>query len=212
MNPPHTPTSRSAAAEVGSAPSAATSLHSRAEDNLRFIRASMESATEFTGVSGLGYMLAGVSALGAAWLASQQASNSGWLVVWMLELLFAATLLLTLTALKARKQGTSLLSSNGKKLLLAFFPAMAVGGVLTLNFFLRDQVATLPGIWLSLYGAAVMTAGAYSVAAIPVMGGIFLLLGSLVLLTDLSGDLFLGVGFGLLHIGFGFFIWRHYGG
>ena len=188
------------------------SLHEKAEDNLQYIRASMEAATAFTGVSGKGYVLAGLSALIAAWLAEQQASSALWLAVWMVELFFAMSTMLYLTAAKARSQGGSLWSASGKKLLLAFFPAMAVGAVLTLTFFLQDYTSWLPGIWLSLYGAAVMTAGAYSVAVIPIMGGLFLLTGSAVLLTTMPGNLLLGLTMGGLHIVFGAIIWRNYGG
>ena len=189
-----------------------SALHEHAQENLRFIRAAMESATSFTGVSGLGYALAGATALPATWLAQQQGSNSAWLAVWMLELTFAALIAFSLTASKASKQGSSLLSASGKKLLLAFFPAMTVGGVLTLSFWFKDLVPLLPGVWLCLYGAAVMTAGAWSVRIIPVMGAVFLALGALTLLTPVSGNLMLALGFGGVHIVFGLIIWSKYGG
>lgn len=192
--------------------SSTTSLHKKAEANLQYIRESMERSTSFTAVSGKAYVIAGISALIATWLAEQQISESLWLAVWMIELLGAASVLLFMTAQKAQRQGESLLSTNGKKLLFAFFPAMTVGGILTLAFFLQGQLSWLPGIWLSLYGAAVMTAGAYSVAIIPVMGAAFILLGSVVLLTNLSSALALGIGMGGLHIVFGFIVWRNCGG
>lgn len=187
-------------------------LHEKAQDNLQYIRTSMESSVLFTGVSGKGYVISGISAFVAAWLAEQQPTPTLWLVVWMVELLFAMSIMLFMTAQKAIRQGGSLWSTNGKKLLFAFFPAMAVGGVLTLFFFLKGNVSWLPGIWLSLYGAAVMTAGAYSVAVIPIMGAIFLLMGSIVLLSSLPSNLILGLCMGGLHIIFGLCIWRDYGG
>lgn len=192
--------------------SAPSSLHDRAQDNLRFIRSTMERTTAFTGVSGVGYLCVGFSALPVTWLASQQNDSSAWLAVWMIELILAASIAFTLTARKANGQGTSLLSASGKKLLLAFLPAMFVGGVITLAFLLNGNVALLPGIWLSVYGAAVMTAGAWSVPIIPVMGGLFLLFGAITLLFPVSGDMMLALGMGGLHIVFGFMIWRHHGG
>jgi hypothetical protein len=188
------------------------SLQQHAADNLRYIRATMESATAFTGVSGKGYVLAGVSALIAAWLAAQQATALTWLGVWMLELLLAGSVALLMTLHKSEQQGKSLWSASGRKLLLAFIPAMGVGGVLTLALFLRGDLTLLPGIWLSVYGAAVTTAGAHSVRIVPVMGGCFMLLGALTLLLALPTDLLLGLGFGGLHIVFGLLLWRHYGG
>lgn len=172
----------------------------------------MESATAFTGVSGKGYVLAGVSALIATWLAAQQATALTWLGVWMLELLLAGSVALLMTLHKSEQQGKSLWSASGRKLLLAFIPAMGVGGVLTLALFLRGDLTLLPGIWLSVYGAAVTTAGAHSVRIVPVMGGCFMLLGALTLLLALPADLLLGLGFGGLHIVFGLLLWRHHGG
>lgn len=188
------------------------SLHEHAAANLRFIRATMESATAFTGVSGKGYVLAGTSAVIAAWLAAQQATPLTWLGVWMLELLLAGSVTLLTTAYKSESQGKSLWSASGLKTLLAFIPAMTIGGVLTLALFLRGDIPLLPGIWLALYGAAVTTAGAYTLRIVPIMGIAFMVLGSLVLLFPLPGDLMLGIGFGGFHILFGVLFWRQHGG
>src|SRR5690606_23349653 len=188
------------------------SLNQHAEENLRYIRSAMESASSFTGVSGKGYVLAGISAAIAAAVAGQQLTADAWLLVWMLELVLAAAMGLGLTVRKANRQGMPVWSHSGRKLLLAFLPAMTAGALLTLSFYLHETIELLPGIWLSLYGAAVMTAGLWSVRIIPLMGICFLLLGALVLLTPVPGDLMLGLGFGGLHVIFGSILWRYYGG
>ena len=187
-------------------------LHERAADDLRFIRDTMERATSFTGLSGRGYVAVGVTAIAAAWLASRQASPGAWLLVWMLELPLAATLAVGLTARKARSQGGSLGFHMGRRLLLAFSPPMAVGALLTAALYLGGEVGLLPGVWLGLYGAGVMTGGAYSVRVIPVMGAAFIALAGVALLTTLPGDLLLGLGFGGLHVVFGLIVWSRYGG
>lgn len=191
---------------------APVSLHEHAQDNLKYIRDTMESATSFTGVSGKGYVCAGLTALAAAWLAAQQTSANAWLGVWMGELLLAAILAFAMTAIKARSQGTSLWSANGIKLLLAFLPAMTVGGILTVALYLRGDLTLLPGIWMCLYGSAVITAGVHSVRIIPVMGILFILLGTVVLFAPLPANTLLGLGLGILHIVFGIIIWRNHGG
>lgn len=187
-------------------------LHERAEQNLHYIRTLMEGSQSFTGVSGKGYVIAGVTAAIAAWLAAGQANPAGWLLVWMLELAVAGLFAFGFTLSKAHRLGESLWSTTGKKLLLAFLPPMSVGAVFTL--FLAGQEATewLPGVWLCLYGVAIMSAGAYSVSVIPLMGLLFLLLGSATLLLNLPGDLLLGLGMGGVHTGFGLLIWRYHGG
>ena len=57
-------------------------------DNLRFIRETMERAGSFTAVPGMGGMLMGVSALGAAVAggASDRAWTAGWRSGWVRRL------------------------------------------------------------------------------------------------------------------------------
>jgi len=188
------------------------SLHERAADNLEYIRVTMERATSFTALSGLGFMLVGVTATGAAWLASLQTSSGAWLAVWLAELVVAVAIAVGTTARKARSQGTSLLSHAGRKLVLAFLPPLVVGGILTVSAHLAGDHHLLPGIWLGLYGAGVMTGGAYSVRAVPLMGAAFVALSAVSVFGVLPGDLLLGLGFGGLHVFFGLLIWRRYGG
>ncbi|MFW6080009.1 MAG: hypothetical protein ACODAE_10330 [Gemmatimonadota bacterium] len=187
-------------------------LHERAADDLRFIRRTMERATSFTGVSGKGFVLAGVTALGAAWLASLQTSREAWLAVWLAELALAGPLVLGLSAAKARREGASLRSHTGRKLLFAFSPPMAVGALLTAALYLSGGFDLLPGVWLGVYGAGVMTGGAYSVRVIPVMGAALIALGGVALLAPVPADLVLALGMGGLHILFGTMVWRRYGG
>lgn len=187
-------------------------LHERAADNLRYIRETMERATSFTAISGSGYVLVGVTAIAATLIAAAQPTQERWFAVWVAELLLGGLLSVGMTARKARSMGVPLRSHTGRKLILAFAPPMAVGAVLTVATWLSGSYALLPGIWLSLYGAGVMTGGAYSVRAIPLMGAAFIALGTLALLVPALGEPLLAVGLGGLHIIFGVIVWRRYGG
>ena len=59
-------------------------LHERAVADLRFIRQTMEGASAFTTISGVGLGVIGVTALGAGLLAGRTA-DAGWLGVWVAE-------------------------------------------------------------------------------------------------------------------------------
>ena len=66
---------------------------------------------------------------------------------------------------------------------------------------------------LLLYGAGVVTGGAYSVRSVPAMGAAFMALGVGALCAPPGwGNVFLGAGFGLCQLGFGAWIWRRHGG
>lgn len=188
-------------------------LHLRAMDNLRFIREIMEGAARFTAVSGLGEVAVGVTALGAAWIATRQSTPLGWLIVWLLEALVGVLVSVTAIVRKARRTDVALLSGPVQRFVLGLLPPFAAGGMLSAVFFLQGSYAVLPGLWLLLYGTGVVTGGAFSVRIVPFMGIAFMGLGACALIAPASwGDLFLAAGFGGLHIVFGAYIaWRHGG-
>ena len=187
-------------------------LADRALDNLRYIRATMERAGSFTAVPGWGQVVVGVTALGAAVVAAQQQSTLNWLVVWLAEAMVALTVGGWTMVRKARAVNDSLLSGPGRRFGLSFLPPLVVGGLLTVALYLGDARALIPAVWLLLYGTGVITGGAFSVPIVPVMGLGFLLLGAAALFAPGLGNWLLAAGFGGLHIGFGFWIARRYGG
>jgi hypothetical protein len=194
-------------------PDDAPDLSVRAMDNLKFIRETMEHAGSFTAVPGWGGVAMGVSAIGAAAIAAVQPNDGLWLRVWLAEAIVGATIG-TLTMLqKARRGQTSLLSAPGRKFALAYAPPVVVGALLTLALLHTTAFHLLPAVWLLCYGAAVLTGGALSVPAVPVMGLCFLAIGAAALWTPVAWrDPLLAVGFGGCHIIFGVIIARRHGG
>ena len=83
---------------------------------------------------------------------------------------------------------------------------------MTAVFYRAGISGFLPGIWLLLYGAAVVSGGWASVRVVPVMGACFMVVGTLALLLPGWNDLFMPVGFGGLHVVFGTIITVKYGG
>jgi hypothetical protein len=188
-------------------------MHDRAMDNLRFIRETMERAGPFTAVSGWGEMVIGATAIAAALVADAQPSVDRWVAVWLAEGMLAGSISAWATSRKARSNGVPMLSGPGQKLVLAFAPAMLVGAALTAALTLHGLQAMLPAVWLLLYGVGVTAAGTYSVRAVPVMGAAFVAVGVVALFTPPAWNTaLLIVGFGGLHLVFGFLIARRHGG
>jgi hypothetical protein len=182
-------------------------------DDLRFIRDTMERSAAFTAVSGVGYMILGVTALAAAALAARQTSSFAWLRVWLADGVLAAAIGLLACTWKANRRGLPLFSGPARKVALGLAPPLVAGAFLTFLLFRAGLASALPATWLLLYGAGIITGGAFSVAIVPVMGLCFMLLGGLAVLAPAAwGNSFLAAGFGGLHIIFGFLISRRHGG
>jgi hypothetical protein len=182
-------------------------------DDLRFIRDTMERSAAFTAVSGWGQVLLGATAIAAAMLAARQTSSFAWLQLWLAEGLLAVVIALVTCSWKANRRGLPLFSGPARKVALGLAPPLVAGAFLSFLLFRAGMQTALPATWLLLYGAGIMTGGAFSVRIVPVMGLCFMLLGGLAVLGPATwGNWFLGAGFGGLHIIFGLIIARRHGG
>ncbi|MCA1817837.1 MAG: hypothetical protein LC746_15860 [Acidobacteria bacterium] len=188
-------------------------LHARAMDNLRFIREAMEGASSFTAVPGWGQVAIGATAFVATWVAWRQPTARRWLLVWLAEALLSSVVAGITMWRKARAREESLLSRPGRKLITNMSPPLFVGALLTVVLFRINAISVVPSVWLLLYGAGVVTGGAFSVQIVPVMGLCFMLLGAAAaFLPWAPSNALLAAGFGGLHVVFGFIIARRHGG
>jgi hypothetical protein len=188
-------------------------LEDRAADNLRFIRETMERAGSFTAVPGRGGIAIGLTAIAAAGIASHQPSTARWIFVWLAEAVLAMFLAVLTVARKAHAARMPLFSGPGRKFTLGFAPPMIVGALLTAALYRDGEIRMLPGMWLLLYGTAVVSGGSFSVRVVPMMGVCFIVLGAAALVSPASwGNGYMMGGFGGLQIVFGLIIARKYGG
>ena len=188
-------------------------MHTHAMDNLRFIRSTMESSTSFTSVPGLGGVVVGLTGLFAGVLAALPAFAADWLVIWVV----AATVALVqgglFMAKKARGEGVSLWRGVARRFFFSVTPPLVAASVLTVVLAGSAAARVIPGLWLFMYGSAVISGGTYSVRPVPIMGVCFMTLGLVALVAPESwANGLLTLGFGGLHIVFGAIIARRYGG
>ena len=188
-------------------------LHERAEENLRFIRETMERAAAFTAVSGWAEIGIGLAALVASVVAVRQASIEWWLTTWIATAVLSVLIAGYAIGRKARVTGIPLLSAPVRRCALSFAAPVAAAAVLTVALYEADRPDLIAGMWLLLYGAALITGGIISVRLLPVMGLCFLALGTAALAAPAGWrDAWMAAGFGGLHILFGALIVRRYGG
>lgn len=187
-------------------------IEHRAADNLRFIRDTMERAVSFTAVPGWGGFVIGLTALAAGVVAWGRPPRQQFFI-WVAEAILALAIGFLAVGLKSKRLALAPGSRAARRALLSFTPPLAAGAVLSVVLYRIGALGVLPGLWLLLYGAAVVTGGAFSVRIVPVMGLCFMLVGVVsLLLPQAWGNVFLMIGFGLLHMTFGCVIARRHGG
>jgi hypothetical protein len=188
-------------------------MHDHAIDNLRYIRQTMENAGSFTAVPGIGGILMGATALGAALLAGHGSGTLSWLAIWLAAAVAALTIGVIFAARKAHSVKMPLLTGPGRKFVRGLVPPMVAGAIVTAALYRAGMSAPIPGAWMLLYGTGVVTGGAASVRVVPVMGICFMAVGTLALFAPAPwGNGLLAAGFGGLHILFGTLITVKYGG
>jgi hypothetical protein len=188
------------------------SMNDHASANLRYIRETMERAGSFTAVPGWGGIFMGISALIAAAVAARMPTRDAWFAVWMGE---AALAFVVGCWAMIRKAQTArvFLKGPGRVFALSLCPAMFAAIVLTVVLHRQGIFSLLPGLWLLLYGVAIVAGGTNSVRLVPMMGICFMVLGVLSLASGGEWpNLSMGMGFGVLQVVFGGVIARRYGG
>lgn len=184
----------------------------RAADNLRFIRDTMERAASFTAVPGIGGILIGVTAILAGGAAVNRNAGQQF-TIWCAEAILATLIAYVAVRRKSKRLAMSLQTRAARRALLSFMPPLMAGAVMSAVLVRIGVFSVLPPLWLLLYGAAVVTGGAFSVRIVPVMGLCFMLTGACAALSPAAwGNGFLIFGFGALHIVFGAVISRRHGG
>jgi hypothetical protein len=193
--------------------SESSALHARAMADLRFIRETMESAAAFSAFSGWGLILIGGVAIVCGLVAARQPTHLGWLTAWVAAAGVSAVVGALSTARKTRTAQEPLIPGPARKFALSLAPAVVSGALLTGALEGSGRFDLLPGMWLLLYGAGLVAAGAWSVRVVPVIGTAFMVLGAVGLVLPLSWSNWLLIaGFGGLHVAFGVIVGRRHGG
>ncbi len=155
----------------------------------------------------------GVSAILTALISQQLPSEDLWFASWLGEAALALFIGGWAMVQKAKVVKSTILYGPGRKFALSLCPSMIAGALLTVVLYQNRMFSMMPGVWLLLYGAAVVTGGAFSVRVVPMMGVSFMAMGAIALFSPFEwANWFMAAGFGGLQIAFGVVIARRYGG
>jgi len=188
-------------------------IQGRAAEDLRVIRRAMERSSTFTAVSGYGGVAMGAVGVVAAVAGAMQPTVERWLASWLTAAAIAFAIEVVAIRRKAMQAGVPLSGALARRFALGLSAPLAAGAALTAGLSSAGNWSLMPSVWLLLYGAGVVTGGIVSVPTVPVMGLCFMALGVVAMATPSAwGNIWLGVGFGFVHICFGFYIARKHGG
>jgi hypothetical protein len=187
-------------------------IESRALGTLAFIRTSIESSGSMAVPGMAGITMGGIGII-ATIVASVPSTAPYWLQIWLVAAAIALAVGGAMMAREAAESGHARYLGPVRKFLLCLCPALFAGAALTFVLWRTNSTNIIPGVWLLLYGCAVLSASTVTIPRtmklICIMGSLFMLLGLLAFIAvPGTHTLILGMGFGALHTIFGILIGR----
>jgi hypothetical protein len=185
-------------------------IESRALGTLAYIRTSIESSGSMA-VPGMAGIVMGLIGIVATISASIPRGARHWLEIWLVAAAVAFAVGGAMMAREAAQSGHARYLGPVRKFLMCLCPALLAGAALTFVLWRTENTNLIPGMWLLLYGCAVLSASTVTIPRtmrlICIMGALFMLLGALAFAAPPSSHtLILGMGFGALHTIFGILI------
>ncbi|MFL5741731.1 MAG: hypothetical protein ACJ75B_16005 [Flavisolibacter sp.] len=194
-------------------------------DDLHEIRKIMQRSSRFLSLSGLSGIAAGVWALAGAWLAFRRTNeyliqeeqgprHSAFqdLKNYLFFLAIAVLVLALLTAFyftwrRAGKNKTPLWDHTARLLTLNMMIPLVAGGIFILTLLQYHEWRFVAPACLIFYGLALVNGSKYTLSDIRYLGIIEIVLGLVNTQYMGFGLIFWAVGFGVLHIIYGFLMW-----
>lgn len=204
--------------------------HNQSLETLTEIRDLMQRSSKFLSLSGLSGIFVGIVALGGALVAylrlkTDALSYDGMSDVseltrgeMMRFVLLDGTIVLVLalifgvffTIRKAKKSGQSVWNSTSKRLVISLMIPLVTGGVFCLAMFYRGILWVSFPATLIFYGLALLNASKYTVRDVEYLGICEVILGLISLFMTGYNLLVWALGFGVLHIVYGTYMYFKY--
>lgn len=196
--------------------------------NLAEIRSMMERSSKFLSLSGWAGIMAGIYALAGAVIAWKIFDFNPLGTVYnnqpetfplaLIKVILLALIILILslgTAIflsskKAKKKGENVWNPITKRLLVNMAVPLTAGGILTLILISKGLLGFIAPFTLLFYGLALYNAGKFTYEEVKILGLIQITLGLISSWFVNYGLLFWALGFGLVHIIYGIYMYYRY--
>jgi hypothetical protein len=200
-------------------------------EDLQHIKKMMERSSRFISLSGLSGISAGLCALIGAWVAhpyvfgqkdfltsaSNLYINDISIVIfnklfWIAAITFIAAFVsaFVFTWLKSKKDGTPIWDNTAKRLLINVSIPVAVGGLFLFRMLHYGTFGLVAPGCLIFYGLGLINASKYTLDEIRYLGYVQIMLGIINLWFVGYGLYFWAMGFGIMHVAYGVYMWMKY--
>jgi hypothetical protein len=185
----------------------------------------MERSSRFISLSGVSGIIAGVIALIAAWVGNYFIRSSGedfgsmifnpslvqkLMITCLLTLLAAIFFGILFTIRKSKKKNLKIWNGPTRRLLVSMFVPLLAGGIFCLVLSFNAQFHLVAPAMLIFYGLALISSSKFTFSDIEYLGYCQLALGIIALFMVNYGLIFWALGFGVLHIIYGFMMQKKY--
>jgi hypothetical protein len=204
-------------------------------EDLQHIKKMMERSSRFISLSGLSGISAGLCALIGAWvahpyvfgqkdlvidnnLALAQAATNDYAIIlntylfWIAAATFIGAFISAFffTWLKSKKDGSPIWGNTAKRLLINVSIPVLVGGLFLFRMLHYGTFGLVAPGCLIFYGLGLINASKYTLDEIRYLGYVQIILGIINLWFVGYGLYFWGMGFGVMHMLYGVYMWMKY--
>lgn len=193
---------------------------------LREIQSIMAKSSRFISLSGLSGIAAGICALIGAFFARQSISayfrdysqythtpsalRDRLIIIGLIVFIAALITSFLFTLRKSKKDNTPIWGTTSLRLLWNTMLPMGIGAILIFKLIMQNNYELVAPACLLFYGLGLINGSKYTLSEIKYLGYAQLFLGVLNLWLPMRGLYFWAIGFGVLHIVYGFVMWYKY--
>jgi hypothetical protein len=132
------------------------------------------------------------------------------IIIAMVVLIVSIIIAYSFSLAKAKKSGMKILSPVSRRLLVNLMIPLVSGGLFVIILMLQSHFQLIIPSLLIFYGLALINAGKFTYSEVFYLGVIEIVTGLISAFFPAQGLIFWSMGFGIVHILYGLFMYRKY--